>query len=138
MIELDMHWTSGYYLDETYIPSSLDPRCCDCPYMPDNECGWGYQHINECVFQLEKGKPYWYDAYDTCLNERFNDTYLTPDSDINTLVNFLDLAASLHIVATDWNRKSQRDEFLDGTYLLRTKVKEYEYEIKTGQDYVMW
>ncbi len=138
MIELEMHCSSGYYYDEKFIPCPFDPVCCDCPHMPDNECGWGYQYVNECIFRIEKGTPYWYDAYDTFLNERFNDPYLTPEPSVQTLVDLLELAASLHMVVDEWNWKSQRDKFLDDTWLLRKKVNEYGYEIKTGHDYILW
>lgn len=137
MFELEMHWSSGYYNDRHYIPSSSDPRCCNCQFMPDVECGWGYEKITECVFRLESGTPYWYNAYDDCLNEKYNDYVLKPEEGIDTLIHILELASQLHLELDNWNFESQRHAFLDKTCTVRKKIEEYGWEVKTGFDYVI-
>jgi len=137
IIEIEMHWSSGYYNDDSFIPPPLDSRCCNCPFMPDNVCGGGYQELGECVFILDPGTQYWYNAYDDCLNEKFNDYVLKPEEGIEALVHILDMANQLHTRVDEWNYESQRHGFLDRTWLLRKKIEEYGYEVKTEFDYVI-
>lgn len=104
MIELEMHWSSGFYNDSAFIPSPLDQRCCNCEFMPDMECAWGYEELGECVFQVEKGRPYWIDIYE-------NGIHSVNDIDIDSLVDYLDDAALLHMVKDNWNNHEERSEF---------------------------
>lgn len=132
MIELEMHWDSGYYNDESFLPSPLDSRCCNCPYMPDNECGWGYRELGECVFQVEKGKPYWVNVCE--------DGKLTiNDVDIESLVNYLDDLALLHMVKDNWNCSEERSEFRNQHCLNLIAIKRKGKQLaQYYSDYWLW
>jgi len=54
---LKMHCLNFKYIYDPVI-DPLSPTCVNCEFMPDNECGWGYNYLDECVFQVEKGTPY--------------------------------------------------------------------------------
>lgn len=63
MKQLKMHCSNFKYVYE-YVIDPLSPTCKNCEFMPDKVCGWGYDYLEECVFQY-KGAPYiLYPTYD--------------------------------------------------------------------------
>lgn len=54
---LKMHHSNFKYVYGPVI-DPLSPSCSNCEFMPDNICGWGYESLEQCVFQIEKGVPY--------------------------------------------------------------------------------
>lgn len=124
MKELDMHYRNWYDPEGEYIPSFLDENCRNCPFMPDYECGWGFQELDECVFQLNPGTPYWIDIFENGIH------YV--DKKIQRLTRFLDQVDLLHLKTDDWSFSEKRDEFL-GEY--RRPLLEIQQEGKTLAQY---
>ena len=131
MIEIEMHWSSGYYNDESFISSPLYHRCCNCPYMPDNECGWGYNKLYECVFQVEIGKPYW-------INILENGTLYVNDYEITTLINYLEDIALAHMIRDDWSFDTARNDFRWEYLKELNGLREGKPLVQYYSDYWLW